>query len=213
MCFFVKTKWLVRVKKEVKFHQLLCNACKSTLTKTEKQFIYRLHSGKYCSEKRVCINCSKTWNVLKENSKTLTRITHFCTECNKSLSTKDKDKILRENLEGYHEKEKLQRRESHKRNIIHNMLSRAKQRALKYGYCFDISDSDIVIPKVCPLLNIPFVLGEGSEYEYTPTIDRIDNTKGYTRDNIWIISKKANSMKNSATFEELKTFSTKHIKI
>ena len=36
------------------------------------------------------------------------------------------------------------------------------------------------------LLNL---LGEKGNYEFTPTIDRIDNSKGYTKDNIWIISK------------------------
>ena len=86
------------------------------------------------------------------------------------------------------------------------MICRAQKRALKYGHDFDLEDSDIIIPEKCPILEVPFVLGSKGNYEYTPTIDRIDNNKGYTKDNIQVISKKANSMKNSASLEELKIF-------
>ena len=74
------------------------------------------------------------------------------------------------------------------------------------GHLETRDDSDIIIPEKCPILEVPFVLGSKGDYEYTPTIDRIDNSKGYTKDNIQVISKKANSMKNSASLEELKIF-------
>jgi hypothetical protein len=39
--------------------------------------------------------------------------------------------------------------------------------------------------------------------ETSPSIDRIDSTKGYTPDNIQIISWKANRVKGYATLQEL----------
>lgn len=39
----------------------------------------------------------------------------------------------------------------------------------------------------------------------SPSIDRIDAKRGYTKDNIWIISKRANSIKTNTTVQEIVT--------
>lgn len=88
------------------------------------------------------------------------------------------------------------------------MLNRARKRAEKYNLEFNLEYSDIIIPEKCPILEVPLELGTKNNYEYTPSIDRIDNSKGYIKGNIQIISKKANSMKNLASLEELKIFCT-----
>jgi hypothetical protein len=36
------------------------------------------------------------------------------------------------------------------------------------------------------------------------TEDRIDSSKGYTKDNVWVISMKANSMKSDSNYEDFK---------
>ncbi len=88
------------------------------------------------------------------------------------------------------------------------MWQRAKQRCKKSGREFALLCSDTVIPDVCPILGIPINMNSGRSgaYKNSPSLDRIDNEKGYTPDNIQVISQKANAMKHSATIDELKLF-------
>ena len=87
------------------------------------------------------------------------------------------------------------------------MWSRAKYRAAHKGREFTITKEDIVIPETCPLLGIPLVChrGKGSQQGNSPSLDRIDPTKGYIKGNVWVISNRANTLKNDATLQELKT--------
>lgn len=91
---------------------------------------------------------------------------------------------------------------------IANLYANIKNRAKTKGLEFSLKKSDIVIPPKCPILGIPLnfsIQGHGGA-ENTPSVDRIDNSKGYTPDNIQVISMKANTMKNSASKEELLKF-------
>ena len=84
-----------------------------------------------------------------------------------------------------------------------HMWSRSKYRAKKQGKEFTISVSDIVIPPVCPVLGIPIFVqvGEG-HYDNAPSLDRIDNSKGYVKGNVAVISEKANRLKNWGSLED-----------
>ena len=46
-------------------------------------------------------------------------------------------------------------------------------------------------------------VGDGKSTDNSPTMDRIDNTKGYVKGNIQWISRKANQMKSNANFKEI----------
>lgn len=85
----------------------------------------------------------------------------------------------------------------------------AKSRAKRKGIEFSIELSDINIPEYCPYLGLSLIptssLGAPNRWN-TATLDRIDNTKGYIKDNIEVISWKANTMKSNATPEELVKF-------
>lgn len=94
-----------------------------------------------------------------------------------------------------------------------SIFMKTRVRAKKKGIEFNIENTDIQIPETCPILNIPIIRefkGGGNKNkgprENSPSIDRLDNTKGYVKGNIQIISHKANVMKNSATTEQLLQF-------
>lgn len=100
---------------------------------------------------------------------------------------------------------------SRKNNPERKLFNAAKGRAKKSGLEFSITLDDIKIPEYCPLLGIK--LDAWGDKEGSPSLDRIDNELGYTPENIWVISFKANRMKNTATLEELDKFCTSYLRI
>ncbi len=83
------------------------------------------------------------------------------------------------------------------------MLSRVKARAKKVGLEFNLTLEDIVIPEMCPVLNIPIDLLASKVESNSASLDRIDSSKGYIKGNVVVISWEANNIKNDATLEEL----------
>lgn len=83
------------------------------------------------------------------------------------------------------------------------LYNSAKHNAYRRGTDSSLRPEDIVIPKVCPVFGIPLYRQKGARSDNSPSIDRLDNTKGYTKDNIWIISWKANKLKGEGSLQEL----------
>jgi hypothetical protein len=122
--------------------------------------------------------CTSCGCIFKKTSKTVT----ICNSCNtkrvKSNSTENK------------------------------MLMRAKSRAKKNGLDFNIDISDIVIPDICPVFGTKLEEFKGASggRPSSPALDRIDNSLGYVKGNVMVLSHLANQMKGSATAEELFKF-------
>lgn len=95
------------------------------------------------------------------------------------------------------------RRKNDPNNIKKMLLRWAESRAKKKNIEFSLLEEDIIIPEVCPIMNTSF---DRNSKRYTYSLDRIDPTKGYTKDNIWVISQIANAMKWNSTKEEREKF-------
>ena len=164
---------------------LICPVCKQELPIDKFDTYAKSKTGRYW----MCSDCYKEHTLINGGQ-------------DKNYFRKLRIKLCPE----YREEIQQQKKESRERNIEQAMLTNARNRAARRGLEFNLELSDIVIPEKCPLLEVPFQFGTKECYDYSPSIDRIDNSKGYVKGNIQIISMKANAMKNSASLEELHTF-------
>ena len=100
-------------------------------------------------------------------------------------------------------KEKERRENNWKYQPSRHMLNNSKQRAKNAGLEHTLVLDDIIIPDYCPVLGIKLETGDRKEHYNAPSIDRIDNSKGYIKENIVVISTRANLLKKDATIDEL----------
>lgn len=124
-----------------------------------------------------------------------------------------KETWSREKAKTYYYAHPEKHRERRTRYIQNNpekyMWSVAKQSAKIRNIPFDIVASDIIIPKHCIYLGweLTNIIGEyKGKVPTNASLDRIDSSKGYTKDNIQVISSLANKLKNNASEDILVTF-------
>lgn len=99
---------------------------------------------------------------------------------------------------------------SYKENNIQLYLwQSARARAKQKGLEFSINVEDIIVPEICPILGLKMCYNRGDKKDNSYSLDRIDSTKGYIKDNIWVISLKANRIKNDSTPHELRLIADK----
>ena len=92
------------------------------------------------------------------------------------------------------------------RRYLSARLTSKRNNALAKGIPFDLTISDLYpLPEVCPILGIALSYGGGQgAADDCMALDRIDPTKGYTKNNVLMVSQRANRIKNNATPAELR---------
>jgi hypothetical protein len=88
------------------------------------------------------------------------------------------------------------------------LLYASRQRSKQRGWDNTLTLNDVPdIPKRCPVfpwIILEYKIGVGrSEIDSSPSLDRIDNTKGYVKRNVRVISHRANNLKSDASDKEL----------
>ena len=130
---------------------------------------------------------------------------YTCKDCDNTRQAKrridNKDEILE-----YSRKYQANRRTDFTYRL-QMLLNASKQRAISKNREHTITLQDIKskypTDGKCPVFGISLEFGNAGFRDSSPSIDRIDSNKGYTPDNIQIISWKANSIKRNASLEEL----------
>lgn len=169
-----------------------------TLCKEEKDvnLFYTKNGGKYLMSRcKACTNkiyASYNKKSRKGNPKFL--------EWNRAYKKRRMENLV------FRDRTNELKRENCRKNMVTRMFKAAEKRALKNNLEFSLKKEDIIIPDKCPILEIPIYPGVKGDYKNSPSLDRIDNLKGYTADNTRVISCLANTMKNCASRELLILF-------
>jgi hypothetical protein len=132
-----------------------------------------------------------------------------CSKCKEELplSSFTKHSKNKDGLQGScRECNKKSSKEWNANNKDSLILKRLKERSIQKGLDFDLTVTDINVPLKCPVFGFDLQRNHKVPLFNSPSVDRIDPTKGYTKDNIQIISQLANAMKQNATPEQLLQF-------
>ena len=159
------------------------------------------------TEEKTCIRChvKKSLLLFTVNNANKTGIASHCKECDAAASKKQKEKNpdkVKEYSRKYNSKMRLDFNYR-----LQMLINASKQRALLKNREHSITVDDLIalwpVDGNCPVFGFPLQFNSGGFRETSPSVDRIDSTKGYTLDNIQILSWKANRIKAYATVEEL----------
>ena len=118
--------------------------------------------------------------------------------------------------EYYSKPEVIERRKEYYSSIpgkLASIKSRSRIKNLEFNVTLEYLESIYPDDSLCPLLNIPLDWNTTPKHPSTPSIDRIDNSKGYIKGNVQWVSWRANQLMRDATPDELLMVSQNYKKI
>lgn len=104
------------------------------------------------------------------------------------------------------DRKKKKKKHGHSNTHEYYLWKGCQNRAKKNNIPFNLEYTDVVIPKKCPILEIPIFKGNERHVANSPSLDRLVPELGYVKGNVRVISYKANTMKSDASIEEIKIF-------
>jgi len=145
---------------------------------------------------KTCSACEvqKLYEEFHKNSYAKDGLQTRCIECRRKLETTKDYRAIYINDNKWRLKQ-----------LYHAAKARAKRKNLDFN--LTVEDVLEMYPKegFCPVFGFKFEWGTRKDRDKSPSIDRIDSTKGYIKGNCQIISWKANRIKCNFTLEDLQT--------
>ncbi len=196
-------------KEEIEF--LINNYSTHTIEYCANFLNRSIHSIKHMS---IILNLEK---IKTKNTENIIKTCNFCKTiltANNSFYYNNNPKLICHRCNK--ERCSLRRMKSSKDDLrkfrLLTLLSSSKRRAKekKFEFNLDFEWLDKNTPELCPIFKTKLIFSIlqinkkriGANL-FAPSIDRVDNSKGYTKENCIIVSFKANTIKNMATIDEL----------
>lgn len=162
--------------------------------------------------KKVCFKCNSNKSILEFRTLGGGRYkANRCKEC---------DKIIRRERERLHppkrqkkipEREKIytaSKKQRHIENPQIYMLCRIRARSKEKKLAFNLTKEYIAsiwpVDNKCPIFGFEFSVKGGKVTDYSPSLDRINNNKGYVQGNVAVISFKANILKRTGSVDDFR---------
>ena len=124
----------------------------------------------------ICPSCKEEPKKVSKSG----RLGYYCLECERKAAAKWRNN-----------------------NHPSRLLSYARSRCKKSGLECTLKKEDIIIPEVCPVLGITIECDlTGKARDSSPSLHRIDSSKGYTKENVLVCSWRANNLLSDMTLEE-----------
>jgi hypothetical protein len=156
---------------------------------------------------KICSQCKeeKLPTEFSLNNAAKDRLQYKCRACDIKYQTHRREDNKDEHLE-YSRKYQRNRRLDFEYRL-QMLINASKQRARLNDREHDINVEDIKaiypVDGCCPIFGLKLEFNGAGFRDSSPSIDRIDSTKGYTQDNIQVISWKANRIKGAASLQDL----------
>ena len=114
---------------------------------------------------------------------------------------RNKDKCIQQSKDSY-----ARRKAADPKGVwLKQALHAARYRSIKQGVPFTITTEDVETVDVCPALGIPISYTNTKLGPDSPTLDKFDPFAGYVPGNVYVISCRANAIKqNAASWEVAK---------
>lgn len=197
------------MEREPTLDKAYCARCQQDKLQTDFYRNRSTSSGWQAYCKRCCNAYNAEWCKRNPEAKKRFALTHYHKHKVRYLAAKHAQHLAHPELK--HQHLAARRAKAPKLCWAKNAILNARVRARRLGVPLDMTVEYLlsICPDVCPALGLALAYPNGTcgtkhgGSANSPTVDRIDNRRGYVVGNVAVISFRANAIKQDATADEI----------